>query len=245
MYEKITWEEFNPLYQEHLLWLEDKEGKRLSIHERDFSHLDLSKLNLSFADLKYNTFRQCDFKSSNLSGADLSNCILYGSDFRLANLYGARLNGNDFYNVDLRNADMRYAEINGSNFRDAKTNNTNIENVRINVFTNGYPLACPEKGSFTAYKRAQGYIIELFIPEDAQRSSAFGRKCRCDKAQVVAINKRDGTPADVTSLHSDYDENFIYTIGETVLVEGFDTNRWNECSKGIHFYITREEALYG
>lgn len=245
MYEKITWEEFNPLYQEHLLWLEDKEGKRLSIHERDFSHLNLSKLNLSFADLKYNTFRQCDFKSSNLSCADLSNCILYGSDFRLANLYGARLNGNDFYNVDLRNADMRYAEINGSNFRDAKTNNTNIENVKINIFTNGYPLSCPEKGAFTAYKRAQGYIIELLVPEDAQRSSAFGRKCRCDKVQVVAITKRDGAPADVTSLHSDYDENFIYTIGETVLVEDFDTNRWNECSKGIHFYITREEALYG
>lgn len=245
MYQPITWIEFEPLYHQHLNWLKDNEGQRLKIHERDFSHLDLSNLNLSFANLTYNTFRQCNFQSSNLSGADLSNCILYGSDFRFANLYGARLNGNDFFNVDLRNADLRYAEINGSNFRLARTNDTNIENVRINVFTNGYPLACPEKGAFTAYKRAQGYIIELLVPEDARRSSAFGRKCRCDKAIVVSITERDGSPTDVFSLHSDYDENFIYTINETAIVEDFDDNRWHECGRGIHFYITREEALYG
>ena len=242
----MTKKEFYKIYDQHILWIQgNDEGKRMSIAGEDFSNWDFSDLDLRHADLTHNRFRLCNFKRANLADADLSNCILYGSDFRLANLYGARLNGNDFFNVDLRNADMRYAEINGSNFRDAKTNDTNIENVRINVFTNGYPLACPEKGAFTAYKRAQGYIIELLVPENAQRSSAFGRKCRCDKAQVVAITKRDGTPADVTSLHSDYDKNFIYTIGEMVSVEDFDTNRWNECSKGIHFFITREEALYG
>lgn len=238
--------DFFQLYDRHVLWLQDKEsGQRLSISGEDFSNWDFSDLDLRHADLTHNRFRLCNFKRANLANADLSNCILYGSDFRLANLYGARLTGIDFYGVDLRYADMRHADINGSDFRFAHTNETNIENVKINIFTNGYPLSCPEKGSFTAYKRAQGYIIELLVPENAQRSSAFGRKCRCDKAQVMSITKRDGTPTDVTSLHSDYDENFIYTIGETVSVEDFDTNRWNECSKGIHFFITREEALYG
>lgn len=242
----MTRKDFFYKYDLHQLWIAGSEnGVRMNISNQDFSYWDLSELNLQFAILTHNRFRATNFKSSNLSGADLSNCILYGSDFRLANLYGARLNGNDFFNVDLRNADMRYAEINGSNFRDARTNDTNIENVRINTFTNGYPLACPEKGAFTAYKRAQGYIIELLVPENAQRSSAFGRKCRCDRAEVVSITKRDGAPADVNSLHSDYDENFIYTIGEMASVEDFDTNRWHECSQGIHFFITREEALYG
>ena len=28
-----------------------------------------------------------------------------------------------------------------------------------------------------------------------------------------------------------------------VEVEGYDENRWNECSAGIHFFITRDEAV--
>lgn len=27
------------------------------------------------------------------------------------------------------------------------------------------------------------------------------------------------------------------------LVDNFDENRWNECAAGIHFFITREEAV--
>lgn len=242
----MTREEFDYLYSLHQLWLQDKEnGKRLVITGENFSNWVFVDLDLRHADLIHNRFRLCDFRRANLANADLSNCILFGSDFRLANLYGARLRGNEFYNVDLRYADLRYIDIDGSDFRCAKTNNANIDNVRINVFTNGYPLACPEKGSFTAYKRAQGYIVELLIPEDALRSSAFNRKCRCNKAKIVEITKKTGEIAEVSSVHSDYDKNFIYTVGETVFVDDFDTNRWHECGKGIHFYITREEAIYG
>lgn len=42
---------------------------------------------------------------------------------------------------------------------------------------------------------------------------------------------------------SDYDNKFVYRVWETVEVEAFDMNRWNECSTGIHFFITREEAV--
>ena len=45
---------------------------------------------------------------------------------------------------------------------------------------------------------------------------------------------------EVTSNH---DENFIYEVGKMVEVEDFDDDRWNECSTGIHFFITRDEAL--
>lgn len=245
MYTPISWEEFNPLYKSHLSWLKTGNGQRLELHERDFSYLNLSNLNLTSAILSHNCFRGVNFKNSNLSAADLSGSVLFRTDFQFANLYGARIYGTDFYGADLRNTDMRYADINGSNFRDAQTNNTNIDNVRINTHTNGYPLNCPEMGSFTAYKRAGEYIVELFIPENAKRSSAFGRKCRCNKAITIAITERDGKPTDVLSVPSDYDKNFIYTVGELSEVPDFDVNRWNECSKGIHFYITREEALYG
>ena len=41
---------------------------------------------------------------------------------------------------------------------------------------------------------------------------------------------------------SNYDNSFVYKVGETVEVKDFDENRWNECSTGIHHFITREEA---
>ena len=42
---------------------------------------------------------------------------------------------------------------------------------------------------------------------------------------------------------SKYDNNFIYEVGRTVTVDNYDDNRWNECSTGIHFFITRKEAV--
>lgn len=42
---------------------------------------------------------------------------------------------------------------------------------------------------------------------------------------------------------SSHDPDFTYKKGETVHVEDFDTNRWNECAPGIHFFITRAEAV--
>lgn len=104
---------------------------------------------------------------------------------------------------------------------------------------------CPE-GSFIAYKIAQNKIVKLRIPSDAKRSNATTNKCRGSKAEVLAIENLDGTPAEVTEVSSDFDDDFIYRIGETVSVPDFDEDRWNECSSGIHFFLSREEAAnYG
>ena len=108
------------------------------------------------------------------------------------------------------------------------------------------PMACPETGSFTAYKKASGRIVKLLIPENARRSSATGRKCRCDKALVMEIQNMDGTKADVDHVSSDYDEGFVYTVGETVCEPDFYEDRFEECAEGIHFFINRQEAIeYG
>lgn len=68
-------------------------------------------------------------------------------------------------------------------------------------------------------------------------------KCRCSKAKVLSITEPDGSDSGITEICSDRDENFIYKVGETVSVSDFDENRWNECSTGIHFFITRDEAV--
>ena len=89
--------------------------------------------------------------------------------------------------------------------------------------------------------------MKLLIPEDAKRSSASGRKCRCDKAIVLEIQDLDGNTVD-ENVHSVFGHagmaRFWYRKGETVKpMLPFDENRFNECSSGIHFFINRQEAV--
>ena len=151
-----------------------------------------------------------------------------------ANLRGASLRGANLYSADLCGANLHGVNLYGVNFHGAVLR----EAKNLN-----FPIACPEKGSFTAFKKAGVYIIELEIPSDALRSSSTTRKCRCSKAKVISITNLDGTPSDVKSVASNYDSEFIYNLGEMVEVPNFDTNRWNECAPGIHFFITRQEAV--
>ena len=105
-------------------------------------------------------------------------------------------------------------------------------------------MTCPDTGSFIGWKKVPGpYIVKLLIPEDAKRSSATGRKCRCDKAKVIAIENIDGTPSDAISVHSAFDASFEYNVGAEVRVDDFHENRFNECAPGIHFFINRQEAV--
>ena len=39
-----------------------------------------------------------------------------------------------------------------------------------------------------------------------------------------------------------YNSEFVYRVGETVRADSFDDSPFIECSHGIHFYITRQEA---
>ena len=141
--------------------------------------------------------------------------------------------------ADLYGADLRGADLRGVNLSDAK----NTDKTAWDAYTAFYPLQCPETGSFIGYKKAADKIVMLEICADAKRSSATSRKCRCSKAKVLSITNLDGSESGLSGIGSDYNKNFIYHIGETVEVPDFDDNRWNVCAPGIHFFITREEAV--
>ena len=165
----------------------------------------------------------------------------------------ANLSWTDLEGLDLRGADLRYADLTGAILYGAILTNANLTgadftNIAYSETTANFALACPEKGSFIGFKKANSifgeeHIVELLIPEDAKRSSATSRKCRCSKAKVLSITNLDGTDADVTKVYSGYDPSFIYKVGEMVGVEDFDEDRWKECTSGIHFFITRDEAV--
>ena len=155
---------------------------------------------------------------------------LHGADLHGANLCGANLYGADLHGADLHRADLCGADLCGADLRGA----TNIPFI---------PMTCPDTGTFVAWKKANGYIVKLEIPEDARRSSATGRECRCDKAKVIEIQELDGSPSELTEIASRYDRNFVYRVGEIAEEPKYDENRWKECAPGIHFFINRQEAV--
>ena len=178
------------------------------------------KADLSRADLS-----RADLSRANLSGADLRGAYLRG-----ANLYGANLSRADLSGVNLSGVNLYGADLYGANLSGAK----NVPFI---------PMACPDTGSFIGFKKASGHIVMLGIPEDARRLSATGRKCRCDKANVLRIEEMDGTASSLIEVRSDRDSSFVYKVGKMVSVPDFCEDRWQECSAGIHFFINRQEAV--
>ena len=252
-------EEIRIVLEKHEKWLNNELGGiRADLSGADIYGLDLRGANLYGAnliraDLRVAYLIKADLREANLSGANLSGADLYeanlsgadlsGADFREANLSGANLSGANLSGAnlsgaDLRGADLRGADLSGANLRLAK-----------NIPSYACRLVCPEEGSFIGFKKARTTapdfreaIVKLLITEDAKRSSATTRKCRCDKAKVISITSLDGKE-NFTTAYSYYDRIFQYTVGQTVVIDDFDEDRWNECSTGVHFFITREEAI--
>ena len=158
--------------------------------------------------------RSADLRSANLYGANL-----YGADLRSANLYGANLYGADLYGADVYGADLYGADL------------------------PYVPINCPSDGAFVGWKKVQDKLIKLLIPEDAKRCSATTYKCRCDKAQVLAITSLDEKVSYDSVVNVAYTPNIEYNNGEMVYPDKFDDNRWNECSNGIHFFINKQDAI--
>lgn len=227
--EGITTEQLNEILTKHAEWVNSSGAKGV-------------RANLWNADLS-----GADLRGADLRGACLWNANLWGANLGGANLWNANLWCADLRYADLRDANLKYAILEGANLGGANLGGANLSGADLCDAKINFYIACPEKGSFIAFKKAgnnyNNYIVELLIPEDARRCSATSRKCRCDKAKVLSITKIDGTSDGVDTVYSIYDETFAYKIGELVEVKDFDDNRWNECSTGIHFFLTRQEAV--
>ena len=174
-----------------------------------------------------------DLRGAYLSGAYLNRADLRGADLRGAYLNRADLSGAYLSGAYLSRADLSGADLSGADLSDVK----NMPHI---------PIACPTHDEFIGFKKAMqegcACIVKLLIPADARRSSATGYKCRCDKAKVLDIESIDGqTHYDLAA--SSRDVNFKYIVGETVQVDNFDTNRFNECAPGIHFFVDKQAAI--
>lgn len=226
---KLTREQLDEILRNHLHWYNmDCDGWEHM--QADLTNTDLSGKNLAFVCLN----------GANLMDANMTGTCLMGARLVAACLVNTNLTG-----ADLTEASLSYANQFGADLSGAILTRTILSMTDMSWSKNVpyIPMACPDNGSFTGWKKARGYIVKLLIPEDAKRSSSSGRKCRCDKAIVLEIQNPDGTKADVDVVTSDRDEEFLYRVGETVSVPDFCDNRFLECAAGIHFFVNRQEAV--
>ena len=203
---------------------------------------NLRGANLRGANLRGADLRGANLRGANLRGADLCEADLCEADLRGADLCEANLRGANLRGADLRGANLRGANLRGADLCEADLCEADLRGANHNEGTAFLLSQCPD-GAFIGYKKASSHIVKLLVPEDAKRSSATTLKCRCSKAKVLEIQNLDGSKSDLKAVPSDRDENFIYVVGKEKEVEGFDEDRWNECSTGIHFFISREMAV--
>jgi hypothetical protein len=256
--EKYTQEEFNKAFENHQHWLNEDcecwEFMRLDLCDADLSHLNLSRLDLSGLDLSHANLSHADLsfsnlKHTNLSYTDLREARLYGTNMysivlHHANLTLADLSWSNLTDADLKDADLTKTKLYGVNLCGANLDNAILTDVRYDSGTAFFNLQCPEEGSFIAFKKVMGtYIVKLEIPTEAKRSSATSRKCRCQYAKVLSITYIDGSDSGLTEVISNTFTRTIYKVGREVYPDFWDDNRWHECSHGIHFFMTREEAV--
>ena len=149
----------------------------------------------------------------------------------------------------------------------SKTNHVSVEydsylmNCMREYLDKVLPSKVPAEGGFTAYKVLKSknmydkvnyvyiqkrYIAELFIPAHAKRSSAGNDKCRASEAFVVSIvDLANGEYVDKVchECFSILGKDTDYIVGETVHANGWNPNRFEECTSGIHFFMEKEAAL--
>jgi hypothetical protein len=158
--------------------------------------------------------------------ADLSGAALYDADLR-----GADLSGADLHGANLRDANLHGAYLSGADLRSAALHGANLGGADLQNTKGLEQQIILPAGDLIGYKKlADGTIAVLHIPADAKRVNAYGsRKCRAEFAIVISGEgkaKHNGMP---------------YAIGR-VTPDSYDPDPRVECSHGIHFFITREEA---
>ena len=218
--------------------LSDFRGKNLS-------GANLIQAPLAYADLRGADLRNANLLYANLCFADLRGAELAGASLLCTDLRGADMRGANLTGADLQEAQMKGANLTGADLADAKLTNADLTSVKgIPSYVEEALRVVPLTGAFEGFKKAlrsdtnKACIVHLHIPAEARRSNATSRKCRAEFVDVLEILD---VPNDVYAYTKDYKGTGYYP-GHRVFADGWDDNRWNECSNGIHFFLTKEEA---
>lgn len=217
---------------------ERKKSGGLFLREVLFQDMDLTGVDFSGIDFTLSSFENVRLDNADFTGAVVENVLLDGCSLR----------GAVFKDANLKTASMRYCDMTGCDIRGANLFGAVLEFAKLDGVisdegTQWFRMHCPEKGAILGYKKCvNDRLVQLLIPADAKRTSATQPSCRCSKAKVLTIKSFDSTE-EFDEAWSLVDENFVYRKGEWVEVLDFNEDRWMDSTTGIHFWMSREEAI--
>ena len=172
---------------------------------------------------------------------DVYGKVLYSSETQTvlsACLVEAVSKGAYLRGANLRGADLRGAVLTGANLTGAYLTDANLRGAYLRGAKYLHYTILPE-GDIIGYKKVSGdKIIKLLIPAKAKRVNFIGsRKCRAEYVKVLEGNGE--------SLKCNSDAQVLqYKKGKTVrCVKKFNDDPRLECESGIHFFITKQEAI--
>ena len=172
------------------------------------------RANLGYANLTDANLTDANLGYANLTSANLTSANLYGANLRCANLTDA----------NLTDANLGYANLYGANLYGANLKGATLPHFQI----------VPELGAFFGWKMTTKGVIKILVPNHAKRTSTLvGRKCRASHVIPLGGDGLGGTGPNYSGIiYEQYVE--VYS--------DFDPDIRIECTKGIHFYMTRKEA---
>ena len=190
--------------------------------------------------------RNEDLRQLQFANADLREAEIVLSILSYANLMSANCANASFAGCDLRSANLQYANLSGCGLSGVVFQSACLDDANLNLARLPFFSVCPEAGRFTAFKKVRdNFILTLEIPAGAGRvSSLVGRKCRATSALVVKAETSGGHELDDSyALVSQHDSAFRYHLGGIAMPHDFNDDIRVECAPGIHFFMTREEAV--
>lgn len=217
---------------------ERQEEERLDLSDLEFRDMDFRGRDLHNIDFGVSMFIDVIFDGADLSASSIENarldgCSLRGVNFRNANMKGACMRGCDMTGCDISGADLYSAVLEKAVLTDIISSDD----------TKWFRMHCPETGPILGYKKCvNDRLVQLLIPADAKRTSATRPSCRCNKAKVLTIKSFDDTE-EFDEAWSLVDENFVYRKGQWVEVKNFNEDRWFDSTTGIHFWLTKADAI--
>ncbi len=208
------------------------------------------------------TFFRCDFASSTINDSDFFLSDFESSRFKNALVYGSILSKCNL-KIYTDNTSFNRCNLNGSNINRLNDGSLDIINSKFDLVNISDDLE-NVSGSYIEYRTGKilkepiiGYkkcskdkyfpqdlsdyiigfnstIVTLEIPKDAIVFSINGNKFRTNKVKVISIDGADRA----YSCRG----NMSYYVGDEINISDFDCRYNVECSNGIHFFMTKEEA---